>query len=119
MAKPAAQVRQLWPEDKFPFGGPFSYTKAIIKDDVDYPIVPNCPIINVDDTEAFDVSNIPAGTFFIIHFQMDSSRWTEYLCLRVPADTVMANWVDLLNGSIVIGQRRNYASSGGWEETAI
>lgn len=111
--------RQLLPEDKLPFGDPFSYAKAIIKEDATYPIVPNCPIINVDNPEAFDVSNIPVGTFFIIHFQMNSSRWTEYLCLRVPADTVMANWVDLLNGSIVICQRRNYASSGGGDETAI
>lgn len=77
--------RQLWPEDKFQFS-PFSYAKAIIKDDVTYPIVPNCPIINVNNPATFDASNIPVGTFFIMHQQNWDSR-NEYLCLGVPDDT--------------------------------
>lgn len=104
--------RQLWPEDKFPFGDPFSYAKAIIKEDVTYPIVPNCPIINVDNPEAFNVGNIPVGTFFIIH----SSRWDwreEALCLRVPDDTERAIDVRLINGFIVVGIRTNITSSWG------
>ena len=77
---------QLWPEDKIQFS-PFSYTKAIIKDDVTYPIVPNCPIINVDNLETFSASNIPVGTFFITHLPYYSTPddwwWREQLFLRV------------------------------------
>lgn len=98
--------KQLWPEDKISFGGSFSYAKAIIKDDVTYPIVSNCPIINVDNPAAFNVSNIPVGTFFIVHFQSSEMR-VESLCLRVPDDTANANRFDLGNGFITIDSRSN------------
>jgi len=103
---------QLWPEAKFPFGDPFSYAKAIIKENVTYPIVPICPIINTYNPEILDVSSIPVGTFFIIH----SSRWDwreETLCLRVPDDTERATDVRLINGFIVVGIRTNVTSSWG------
>ena len=103
---------QLRPEDKISFGDPFSYAKAIIKDDVTYPIVPICPIINVDDPEAFSASNIPVGTFFIIH----SSRWDwreEAFCLRVPDDAGRVTDVRLINGFIIIGYRTKVTSSWG------
>lgn len=104
--------RQLWPEDKFPFGDPFSYAKAIIKENVTYPIVPICPIINVDNPEIPDVSSIPVGTFFIHH----SPRWDwrqETLCLRVPDDAKSATDVRLIKGFIVVGTRTNVTSSWG------
>lgn len=107
-------MAKLWPEDKFPFGGPFSYAKAIIKEDVTYPIVPNCPIINMDDPGTFNVSNIPVGTLFIIH----TSNWDwrqEALCLRVPDDTESATDLRLMNGFIVVGLRTNYVSWWGEE----
>lgn len=79
---------QLWPEDKFQFS-PFSYAKAIIKDDITYPIVPNCPIINTDESGSFDCQNIPVGTLFIVH-RVDGSSRDDSLCLRVPDDTTGA-----------------------------
>lgn len=103
---------QLWPEDKFPFGDPFSYAKAIIKENVTYPIVPICPIINEDNLETLDISNIPVGTFFIIH----SPRWDwrqEALCLRVPDDAKSATDVRLIKGFIIVGMRTNITSSWG------
>lgn len=103
---------QLLPEDKIWFIQSFSYTKAIIKDNVTYPIVPICPIINVDNLETLDVSNIPVGTFFIIH----SPRWDwrqEILCLRVPDDAKSAEDVRLINGFIIVGMRTNITSSWG------
>lgn len=99
MARPATP-RQLWPGDKFQFN-PFSYAKAIIKDDVTYPIVPNCPIINVDNLDAFNVSNIPVGAFFIIHSQDWDAR-TETLCLRVPDNTNNTTGASLNNGYIAM-----------------
>lgn len=96
--------RQLWPSDKLPYASPFSYAKAIIKEDVTYPIVPNCPIINVDNPVTFDVSSIPVGTFFIAHFQGSDMR-VESLCLRVPDDTTNANRFDLGSGFISIDSR--------------
>lgn len=105
---------QLLPEDKLPFGAPFSYAKAIIKDDVTYPIVSNCPIINVDNPLEFNANNIPVGTFFIVHFQQSSSSWAESLCLRVPNDTKIADENFRLNdGLIIIGSRSSSVSSGG------
>lgn len=74
---------QLWPADKLQFGS-FSYTKATIKENVTYPIVPNCPIINVDEGDNFDYQNIPVGTFFIVHFSYYNWWWQERLYLRVP-----------------------------------
>lgn len=110
MAEPVPT--QLWPEAKFPFGDPFSYAKAIIKENVTYPIVPICPIINTHSPEIPDVSSIPVGTFFIIH----SSRWDwreEALCLRVPDDTRMVSGVELWNGFIIMTTRTNVTSPGG------
>lgn len=105
---------QLLPEDKLPFGAPFSYAKAIIKDDVTYPIVPNCPIINVDNPMTFSVGNIPVGTFFIVHFQQSSSSWAESLCLRVPNDTKIADEnFRLKDGFIIMTTRTNVTSPGG------
>lgn len=108
----APRQKQLWPEDKFPFGDPFSYAKAIIKENVTYPIVPICPIINADSPEEFDVSNIPVGTFFIMHYPGWDWR-QEALCLRVPDDAERATDVRLINGFIVVGIRTNVTSSGG------
>lgn len=104
--------RQLWPNDKITFS-PFSYAQAIIKDNTTYPIVPNCPIINVDNPAALDVSNIPVGTLFIVHISVSSSNWMEVLCLRVPDDTEGASWGELWKGYVVISQRTNSTSSGG------
>lgn len=105
--------RQLWPEDKLPYTSPFSYAKAIIKDEITYPIVPICPIINVDDPEAFDASNIPVGAFVIMHYQGWNWRY-EFLSLRVPDDTGTVSQAELWSrGFIVISSRGNSSSPGG------
>lgn len=104
--------RQLWPSDKLPYASPFSYAKAIIKEDVTYPIVPNCPIINVDNPMTFSASNIPVGVFFIMHYQGWNWRY-ESLCLRVPDDTRIVRGVELWNGFIIMTTRTNSTSSWG------
>lgn len=99
--------RQLWPGDKLPYASPFSYAKAIIKEDVTYPIVPNCPIINVDNPMTFSASNIPVGTFFIVHSQNWDIR-QETLCLRVPNDTkAVQGELGLWGEFVIIGSRDN------------
>lgn len=86
----AATQEQLWPSDKLGII-PFSYAKAIIKDETTYPIVPNCPIVYTDENLSFDYQNIPAGTIFIIHIPYfdipgDWGR-VEHLAIRVPNET--------------------------------
>lgn len=103
---------QLWPEDKIQFS-PFSYAKAIIKDEVTYPIVPNCPIINVDNPGTFSASNIPVGTFFIMHlpyYQLPGDWWwMEQLYLRIPDE---AN--DDADGGLKFFTKRGYDPD--WEK---
>ena len=106
---------QLWPDSKLLFG-PFSYTKAIIKDDVTYPIVPNCPIINADEYNNFDYQNIPVGTFFIVHYQHRSWR-DEDLCLRVPNDMTGSDDEHSVGHIVITSRWKNPTSSGGGGST--
>lgn len=81
---------QLWPDDKLSYAKPFSYAKAIIKEDVTYPIIPTIPVINVPfsiDIEDWwrwerivSVSEtIPLNTFFIAHVDIPAEYvyWQE------------------------------------------
>lgn len=87
-------ANQLWPDDKISFS-PFSYAKAIIKDETTYPIVPTLPIINIQFIEYEDeeqrliraavaAETIPPKTFFIAHIDIppEAALWHEGIYLE-------------------------------------
>lgn len=85
---------RLTQEDKLSFP-PFSYAKAIIKDDITYPIIPNCPIISAENMNEGILAQIPIGTLFIVS-KGDEEEGEHFLTIRVPDNVWWVEYPGLL-----------------------
>lgn len=81
-------MRQLTEEDKISIPTPFSYVKAITKDEVSYPIVPNCPVIDLGEERTEDglrraMESTPVNTLVVLTWWNEDTGEAN-LRFRVP-----------------------------------